>query len=98
MNKCVGTILFSIVAFATLSPAHAQSVEQVTTADIRISSDLAVDATYHFEAIPRVEAAVRGVAQRRWQVPGNQQVEVIEAFTRRSDGRIIPAPVVRKPD
>jgi hypothetical protein len=90
MNKCVGAIFFSVVAFATLPPAYAQSVEQVTTADIRISSDLAVDATY-FEAIPRVEAAVRGVAQRRWLVPGDQQVEVIEAFTRKSDGRIIPA-------
>jgi hypothetical protein len=91
MNKCVGTIFFSIVAFAIPSSAHARSVEQVTTADIRISSDLAVDATYHFEATPPVEVAVRGVAQRRWQVPGNQQVEAIEAFTRKSDGRIIPA-------
>jgi hypothetical protein len=91
MNKCIGAIFFSVVAFATLPPAHAQTVEQVTTADIRISSDLAVDATYHFEATPRVEAAVRGVAQRRWLVPGNQQVEVIEAFSCKSDGRIILA-------
>jgi hypothetical protein len=91
MNKCVGAIFFFIVAFATISPAHAQSVEQVTKADIRISSDLAVDATYHFEATPRMEAAVRGVAQRRWQVTGDQQAEVIEAFTRKVDGRIIPA-------
>jgi transglutaminase-like putative cysteine protease len=91
MNNCVARIFFSIVAFATVSPAHAQDVEQLTTVDIRISSDLAVDATYHFEATPRVEAAVRGVAQRRWQVPSNQQVEVIEAFTRKADGRIIPA-------
>jgi hypothetical protein len=90
MNECVGTIFFSIVAFATPSLAHAPSVEQVTTADIRISSDLAVDATCHFETTPRVEAAVRG-EQRRWQVPGNQPVEVIEAFTRKSDGWIVPA-------
>jgi hypothetical protein len=91
MNKCIGAIFISIVAFATVSPARAQSVEQLTTADIQISSDLAVDATYHFEATPRVEAAVRGAAQRRWQVPGNQQAAVIEAFTRKADGRIIPA-------
>jgi hypothetical protein len=91
MNKCAGAICFSIVAFATASTVHAQSVEQVTKADIRISSDLAVDATYHYEATPRIEAAVRGAAQRRWQVLGNQQVEVIEAFTRKADGRLIPA-------
>ena len=78
MNKCVGAIFFSIAAFATVSSAHARCVEPVTKADIRISSDLAVDATYHFEATPRMEAAARGVARRHWQVTGNRRVELIE--------------------
>lgn len=91
MNKCAVAAAVLLVAVAMRSPAHAQSIEQAIRAEIHLSSDLSVDAIYHYEMTPRVEAAIRTVAQMRWQVPGNQKMEVVEAFTRKADGRVVPA-------
>lgn len=91
MHKCARTLFMFVVAFAAVPPAHGQSMEQAMKVDVRISSDQTVETTYHYETTPRVEAAVRGVAQSRWQLSGNQKFEVLEAFTRKADGHIVPA-------
>jgi hypothetical protein len=43
------------------------------------------------ETTPLVENAVREAAAARWIVSGNATFEVIEAFTRKADGTVIPA-------
>jgi transglutaminase-like putative cysteine protease len=43
------------------------------------------------ETTPLVESAVREAAAARWTVSGNVTFEVIEAFTRKADGTVIPA-------
>lgn len=77
-------------ACAAVNPARGQSEKQLTKVDIRLAPDLSVDETVHVETTPLVETAVRGVAQARWEVSGNQSAEVVEAFTRKADGRTIP--------
>jgi transglutaminase-like putative cysteine protease len=70
---------------------HAQNLRSVATTEIRIAPDLAVTKTMHQETTPLVESAVRAAAQSQWVVQGNQTVEVVEAFTRKADGRVIKA-------
>lgn len=78
-------ILFSAAA------GFAQSLEQLKRVDIRIATDLSVEQMIHVETTPLVQGAVNGAAQARWDMTSNQSVELIEAFTRKADGRIIPA-------
>jgi len=70
---------------------HAQSLRRLETTEIRIAPDLTVTKTIHQETTPLVESAVRAVAQSQWAVQGNQTMEVVEAFTRKADGRLIQA-------
>jgi hypothetical protein len=71
--------------------AHAQNLRRVSTTDIRIAPDLTVTETIHVEKTPLVESAVRGAAQSQFGLQGNQTVEVVEAFTRKADGRVVQA-------
>src|SRR5262249_44379895 len=59
--------------------------------EIRIAPNLAVTETLRQEATPLVESAVRAAAQAQWLVNEGEQFEVLEAFTRKKDGRIIKA-------
>ena len=71
--------------------AQAQSFRLNVKADIRIAPDRSVTQTFHHETTPLVESAVRGAAQTRWNVSGNQTFEILEAFTRKADGSVVPA-------
>lgn len=73
------------------APAGAESLRQLLKADIRLSSDLTVTETIHQETTALAESAVRSVAQSSWSVNGNQTFEIVEAFTRKADGRTVPA-------
>jgi hypothetical protein len=79
------------VSCAVPSHARAQSFRLDIKADIRIASDRSVTETFHHETTPLVESAVRGVAQTRWTVTGNQTFEILEAFTRKADGTVVNA-------
>lgn len=68
----------------------AQSARLDVKADIRIAADRSVTNIVHQEMTALSESAVRQ-ATARWAVSGNQTFEVIEAFTRKADGRIVPA-------
>jgi hypothetical protein len=76
---------------ADAGAVHAQSLRRLEATEIRIAPDLTVTRTIHQETTPLVESAVRAVAQSQWAVQGNQTMEVVEAFTRKADGRLIQA-------
>jgi transglutaminase-like putative cysteine protease len=66
-------------------------MQQLTKVDIRLAPDLSLDETVRTETTPLVESSVGGASQARWEIPGNQSADLVEAFTRKADGRIIPA-------
>jgi hypothetical protein len=90
---CAGALAGALIGTMSLAvgPARAQSVRQVLKTDIRLSADHGIVETLHQETTPLVESAVRGSAQFNWKINGNQTVEIIEAFTRKADGRKVPA-------
>jgi hypothetical protein len=87
----VWVLLIAVVSMTAATPSHAQNMQQSTKADIRIAPDLSFEETVHIETTPLVESSVQGASQARWEIPGNQSAELVEAFTRKADGRVIPA-------
>jgi transglutaminase-like putative cysteine protease len=87
----------AIAAFAALvflgsaGAADAESARIDIKVDIRIAPDRSITETWHQETTPLAESAVRGAAESKWIVSGNETFEVIEAFTRKADGRVVPA-------
>lgn len=69
----------------------AESIRQAVKIDIQILPDLTAIETTHEETTPLAQSAVGSAAQARWTVNGNQTVEIVEAFTRKADGRKVPA-------
>jgi transglutaminase-like putative cysteine protease len=80
------SILFSI-AFATA--AGAQTLRQVETIEYVVAADHSFVYTSHREITPLTQATLQTVAQMRFNVNGNQTFELIEAYTRKNDGRQI---------
>jgi transglutaminase-like putative cysteine protease len=78
-------------SFGGACTVQAQSLRQLDTTEIRIAPDLTVTKTIHQETTPLVESAVRAAAQSQWIVHGNQTVEIVEAVTRKADGRLVKA-------
>jgi transglutaminase-like putative cysteine protease len=68
----------------------AEIIRQAVTIDIQILPDFTVIETTHEETTPLAQTAVSGAAMARWSVSGNQTVEIVEAFTRKADGRKVP--------
>jgi transglutaminase-like putative cysteine protease len=68
----------------------AENVRQAVKIDIQILPDFTVIETTHEETTPLAQSAVSGAALARWSVSGNQTVEIVEAFTRKADGRKVP--------
>lgn len=89
---CIGTFAGALVFSVALAggPAVAESMRQLVKDDIRLSADHSVVETLHQETTPLVETAVRAAAQFHWTVSGNQTFEIVEAFTRKADGRKVP--------
>ena len=88
------TIMAAFAACAvTLSAGAgvcAENIRQTVTIDIQILPDFTVIETTHEETTPLAQTAVSGAALARWSVSGNQTVEIVEAFTRKADGRKVP--------
>jgi transglutaminase-like putative cysteine protease len=81
-----------VTSLASFGAAQAQiNFKQLTKADITIAADRSVVETIHRETTPLVEIAVRAAALASWQVHGKDKFEVVEAFTRKADGRIVAA-------
>jgi Domain of Unknown Function with PDB structure (DUF3857)/Transglutaminase-like superfamily len=90
-NGLVWMLLVVAVALTAATSSRAQNMQQTTRVDIRIAPDLSVDETVRTETTPLVQSSVGGASQARWNIPGNQSADLVEAFTRKADGRIIPA-------
>jgi transglutaminase-like putative cysteine protease len=88
------TIVAAVAACAVTLGARAavcaENARQVLTIDIQILPDFTVIETTHEETTPLAQTAVSGAAMARWSVSGNQTVEIVEAFTRKADGRKVP--------
>ena len=78
------SILFSI---AVATAAGAQTLRQVETIEYVVAADHSFVYTSHREITPLTQATLQTVAQMRFNVNGNQTFELIEAYTRKSDGR-----------
>ena len=87
----VAALLTLVVSCVVPGLARAESFRLDVKADIRIAPDRSVTQTLHHETTPLVESAVRGAAQTRWTVTGNQTFEILEAFTRKADGTLVNA-------
>src|SRR5580700_4234798 len=88
----VSTALFQCslslsLVFATA--ASAQTSRQIDRAEYVISPDRSYVYTSHREITPLTQSALQAVAQMRFTVNGNQTFELVEAYTRKSDGRQI---------
>jgi transglutaminase-like putative cysteine protease len=80
--------LFS--AFVLTSPAVAQTAKQRISYDLQMAEDRSTTYTKHIETTPLNDAAVQNFAQHRLTVGTRQTFEILEAFTRKADGRVVP--------
>jgi transglutaminase-like putative cysteine protease len=73
--------------FATT--ANAQTFRLNVSAEYDIAADHSFVYTLHREMTPLTQSVLQGAAQMRFNVNGNQTFEVVEAYTRKSDGQQI---------
>jgi len=90
-NTAAVAAFAALVFLGSAGAADAESARIDVKVDIRIAPDRSITETWHQETTPLVESAVRGAAESKWIVSGNETFEVIEAFTRKADGRVVPA-------
>src|SRR5215472_16286403 len=79
------------LAFVFTFPAIAQTARQRISYDLQMAEDRSVTYTKHIETTPLNDAAVQNFAQHRLTVGATQTFEILEAFTRKADGRVIQA-------
>jgi hypothetical protein len=82
----------SLIAWLGLSfvtTANAQTFRLNVSAEYDIAADHSFVYTLHREMTPLTQSVLQGAAQIRFNVNGNQTFEVLEAFTRKSDGQQI---------
>lgn len=84
-------LLIAVAVLTAPTSSHAQNMQKLIKVDIWIAPDLSMNETVRTETTPLVESTVRSASQARWDISGNQCAELVEAFTRKADGRIIPA-------
>ncbi len=90
-NTAAVAAFAALVFLGSAGAADAESARIDVKVDIRIAPDRSITETWHQETTPLAESAVRGAAESKWIVSGNETFEVIEAFTRKADGRVVPA-------
>ncbi|HKD28651.1 MAG TPA: DUF3857 domain-containing transglutaminase family protein, partial [Xanthobacteraceae bacterium] len=80
------SIWFSIFFAAT---ANAQTYRQMVSTEYVFAADRSFTYTVHSETTPLTQSVLQGASQLRYSVNGNQTFEVVEAYTRKSDGQQI---------
>jgi transglutaminase-like putative cysteine protease len=88
MFMILGRILLFIVVFST--SCAAQTAKQRINYDFEIFADRGVAYTKHIETTPLNDAAVQNFSQHRLIVTASETLEILEAHTRKADGRVIP--------
>jgi hypothetical protein len=91
MQKITHILFWLIAGFASLQVqnAYAQNARQSFTYDFEIGGDRSVVYTQHTETTPLKESAIQNLSQYRISIAQGEKVQIIEAFTRKSDGKII---------
>jgi transglutaminase-like putative cysteine protease len=82
-------VLF-LALMISISAAHAQSAKQSSTIEMEIDEQSATITTIRLELTPLNAASVQGMSQVRLNVTSNQTVAILDAYTRKADGRRIP--------
>ena len=77
------------LSFFFATTANAQTYRLSVNADYVIAADRSFVYTVHREMTPLTQSVLQGAAQMRFNVNGNQTFEVVEAYTRKSDGQQI---------
>jgi Domain of Unknown Function with PDB structure (DUF3857)/Transglutaminase-like superfamily len=77
------------LTFVFTSPATGQTARQQIGYDFQMAEDRSVTYTKHIETTPLNEASVQTFAQHRLSVGATQSFEILEAFTRKADGRVV---------
>jgi transglutaminase-like putative cysteine protease len=91
MQISVGLVRLNVLLSAMCTTtATAQTLRQAESHEYVISADHSFVYTSHREITPLTQSALQAVAQMRFNVNGNQTFELIEAYTRKSDGRQVP--------
>lgn len=90
-NKYLRSLLFFATPVLALvaGPAVAQTARQKQVTTYTINDDLSVEMIQTLEATPLTSALVQGLSQLRLPVNGNQTLDILEAYTRKKDGRIV---------
>jgi Domain of Unknown Function with PDB structure (DUF3857)/Transglutaminase-like superfamily len=88
MLRIVLTSLVLVLAWCEVG--FAQSAKQKVNYDIEIGEDLTLTYVRHAETTPLNDAAVQSYSQHRIVVKGSDKFELIEAYTRKADGRKLP--------
>jgi hypothetical protein len=86
--RVLSSALLFVFAFAISAKAHA--AKQRISFDFEIAEDRSVVYAKHIETTPLNDAAVQNFAQHRLVVKASEASEILEAYTRTSDGRVIP--------
>src|SRR5215467_12401843 len=84
--------LFLLAAWLCLffaTTANAQTFRLNVSTEYVIAADRSFVHTLHREMTPLTQSVLQGAAQMQFNVNGNQTFEVIEAYTRKSDGQQI---------
>jgi transglutaminase-like putative cysteine protease len=72
-----------------VTTANSQTFRLNVSAEYVIAADHSFVYTLHREMTPLTQSVLQGAAQMRFNVNGNQTFEVVEAYTRKSDGQQI---------
>ncbi len=85
-------IVFSslVLMLAWCEQGLAQSARQKLTYDVEIGADMSHSYTKRIETSPLNDAAVQSFSQHQVTVKGTDKFELIEAYTRKADGRVLP--------
>src|SRR5262249_11617867 len=79
--------IWSSIFFA--GTANAQTYRQMVSTEYVFAADRSFTYTVHSETTPLTQSVLQGASQLRYSVNGNQTFEVVEAYTRKSDGQQI---------
>ena len=79
-----------VLMLAWCEQGFAQTARQKLAYDVEIQKDLSYSYTKRIETSPLNDAAVQNYSQHQVTVKGNDTFELIEAYTRKADGRVLP--------
>lgn len=82
--------LLFLALIISIQAAHAQSAKRSSTIEMEIDEQSATITTVHLELTPLNAASVQEMSQMRLNVTSNQTIAIVDAYTRKADGRRIP--------